>query len=69
MRGFSLDIGHRGNCDGEIQIAFSSVPTALPLVKAGKAKAPAVTPKRTVALPGVPTIAESDLSRFELTLS
>jgi tripartite-type tricarboxylate transporter receptor subunit TctC len=54
---------------GEVQIAFSSVPAALPLVNGGKAKALAVTPKRTVAFPGVPTIAESGLPGFELTLS
>jgi tripartite-type tricarboxylate transporter receptor subunit TctC len=54
---------------GEVQIAFSSVPAALPLVNGGKAKALAVTPKRTRALPGVPTIAESGLPGFELTLS
>lgn len=54
---------------GEVQVSFSSVPAALPLITSGKATALAVTPKRTGALPGVPTIAESGLSGFELTLS
>lgn len=54
---------------GEVQIAFSSVPAALPLLQSGKARALAVTPVRTRALPDVPTIAESGLPGFELTLS
>ncbi len=54
---------------GEVQISFSSVPAALPLVTSGKALALAVTPKRTNALLGVPTIAESGLPGFGLTLS
>jgi len=54
---------------GEVQIAFSSVPAALPLLQTGKARALAVTPVRTRALPDVPTIAESGLPGFELTLT
>jgi len=54
---------------GEVQVAFASVPASLPLIGSGKAKALAVTPKRTTALPGVPTIAESGLPGFELTLT
>ncbi len=54
---------------GEVQVSFSSVPAALPLISSGRAAALAVTPKRTGALPGVPTIAESGLQGFELTLS
>jgi tripartite-type tricarboxylate transporter receptor subunit TctC len=54
---------------GEVHIAFSSIPAALPLIQAGKARALAVTPVRTRALQEVPTIAESGLPDFQLTLS
>lgn len=53
--------------NGEAQLTFVSVAAALPLVNGGKAKALAVTPKRTRAFPGVPTTAESGLSGFDIT--
>lgn len=54
---------------GEAQMTFVSVPAGLPLVNSGKAKAIAVTPQRTKAFPGVPTIAESGLPGFEIRLA
>ena len=54
---------------GEAQVTFVSVPAGLPLTNGGKARAIAVTPMRTKAYPGVPTIAESGLPGFEITLA
>jgi len=55
---------------GESQLTFVSVPAGMPLVKAGKAKAFAVTtPQRSRALPDVPTIAESGLPGFDITVN
>ena len=51
---------------GQIQLIFSSAPTAVPQVKAGKIRALAVTTaKRSVILPELPTVAESGLPGFE----
>jgi tripartite-type tricarboxylate transporter receptor subunit TctC len=51
---------------GQIQLIFSSPPTAVPQVKAGKIRALAVTTaKRSAILPELPTIAESGLPGFE----
>ena len=54
---------------GEAQLSFVSVPAALPLTSGGKARALAVTPKRTRAFPDAPTVSESGLPGFELTIS
>jgi tripartite-type tricarboxylate transporter receptor subunit TctC len=51
---------------GQIQITVVSVPASLPYIKAGRAKALAVTSvKRSPALPEVPTIAEAGLPGYE----
>jgi tripartite-type tricarboxylate transporter receptor subunit TctC len=51
---------------GQIQLAFSQPPSAVPHVRAGKLRALAVTaPKRVSALPDVPTVAEAGLPGFE----
>ena len=51
---------------GQVQIMFDNLPSALPLIKAGKLRAIAVTSlKRAPALPDVPTISESGLPGFE----
>ena len=50
----------------QVQIASVALPPAVPLVKAGRVKALAVTsPKRIAALPDVPTVAESGFPGFE----
>jgi len=53
---------------GHIEIFVAVISTAVPQVKAGKARALAVTgTKRAVALPQVPTVAESGLKGYEAT--
>ena len=53
---------------GHVEIFVAVISTAVPQVKAGKARALAVTgTKRAVALPSVPTVAESGLKGYEAT--
>ena len=55
---------------GESQFTFVSVPASVPLVKGGKATAIAVTtPQRSRGLPDVPTVAESGLPGFDVTVT
>jgi tripartite-type tricarboxylate transporter receptor subunit TctC len=51
---------------GQVQLLFGSVSTAVPLVRAGKLRALAVTTtKRVIAVPDVPTVAESGYPGYE----
>ncbi len=51
---------------GQVQLVFSSAPTAVPQVKAGKIRGLAVTTlRRSAVLPELPTIAESGLPGYE----
>lgn len=53
---------------GHVDILYASVASAVPLVKAGKLRALAVTSSTRVAsLPDVPTIAESGIPGFDVT--
>jgi tripartite-type tricarboxylate transporter receptor subunit TctC len=53
---------------GQVQLMFSTMPPALPHIKAGKLKALAVTSaRRSPAAPELPTIAEAALPGFEAT--
>jgi len=53
---------------GNVQTYWPSIPVVLPLVKAGRLRALAVTgPQRTSVLPEVPTMIESGLPEFEVT--
>ena len=53
---------------GHIEIFIAVISTAVPQVKAGKARALAVTgAKRAAALPDVPTVAEAALKGYEAT--
>ncbi len=53
---------------GHIEIFVAVISTAVPQVKAGKARALAVTgPRRAAALPEVPTVSESALKGYEAT--
>ena len=53
---------------GQTQLSFATMPTVLPHVKAGKLRAIAsIGLARTIALPDVPTVAESGLPGFEVS--
>jgi tripartite-type tricarboxylate transporter receptor subunit TctC len=55
---------------GQLQMAFSSVPTALPHIRSGRLRALAVTrPQRSATLPDLPTVQEAaGLASFEISL-
>jgi tripartite-type tricarboxylate transporter receptor subunit TctC len=53
---------------GNVHLVFIGIPAAVPHIKAGKLRALAlVAPKRSSALPDVPTVAEAGLRDFEVT--
>lgn len=53
---------------GQVQLMFDNLPSSLPQVKAGKLRALAVTsPRRSPALPDLPTLGESGLTGFSIT--
>jgi len=53
---------------GEISLYFANVPSVIRHVQAGKLRPIALSgPKRTAAVPGIPTVAESGLPGFEVT--
>jgi len=53
---------------GDTQLSFATPPSVLPLVKAGRLKALAVTsPKRTPLVPGVPGMAEAGLADYDIS--
>ena len=52
---------------GEVQMTFSTMPPALPLVQAGRLRVIAIgSPRRSPALPDVPTVAESGYPGFDI---
>lgn len=52
---------------GQVQLAFSTMPAGLPLVRSGKLRALGVTSlRRLTATPEIPTIAESGLPGYEV---
>ncbi len=54
---------------GEVAVSFSTMPPALPNVKAGKLRALGVTgAQRSPAVPDVPTISEAGLKGYEMVL-
>ena len=59
----SVGDSHTAVISGDVHYLVYVVPSAMPLVKGGKARALAVTgPKRSAALPDVPTVAEAGVS-------
>ena len=53
---------------GRVTLMFSPIPVVLPMVRAGKLRALAVTSaQRSVAVPDLPTVAESGYPGFEAT--
>lgn len=53
---------------GQTTMAFATMPTVMPMVKAGRLRAIAVIgPSRAAALPDVPTVAESGLPGFAVS--
>jgi tripartite-type tricarboxylate transporter receptor subunit TctC len=71
-----VDVPYKGEAEitaaitsGQAQLAFSDLATLLPLIRSGQLKALAVTSAmRHPLLPDVPTMAESGISDFVLTL-
>ncbi len=54
---------------GHVSLFFSSLPSAIPLIQAGKVRALAVTSlKRSAVLPDLPTVAESGVPGYEAVL-
>jgi len=54
---------------GQLQLAFSSVPTAIQHLRAGRLKAIAVTRlRRSTLLPDLPTVDEAGLKGFDISL-
>ncbi len=54
---------------GEVAVSFSTMPPALPNVKAGKLRALGVTgAQRSPAVPDVPTVSEAGLKGYEMVL-
>lgn len=54
---------------GHVLLMFDNMPSALPQAKAGKLRGVAVsTSKRSPVMPGVPTVAESGLPGFEVSV-
>jgi len=54
---------------GQVQTAFGTMASVEPHIKAGKLRALAVaTPKRSQAMPNVPTVAEAALGGFDVSL-
>jgi len=54
---------------GRIQLAFESMPTVLPMVRSGQLRALAVTtPKRSMLMPDLPTLDESGIKGFDVTI-
>ncbi len=54
---------------GQVAMYFPGVPVALPMIKAGKVRAFATTgPKRSPALPDVPTVAEAGIPGYAVIL-
>ncbi len=61
--------GYTDTISGQIQAFFFNLPGPLPFVKAGRLRALAVTSaKRAPQVPDVPTIMESGVSDFEVTV-
>ena len=54
---------------GQISMMIEPMPSALPQVRAGKVRALAVTtPRRSSALPELPTVAETGIAGYDLTI-
>lgn len=73
---YMLHIPYNGNgpagtavVGGQVEILFGSLPALLPHAKSGRVRALAVgTPRRSPALPEIPTVAESGYAGFDASL-
>ncbi len=58
-----------GLLGGEVAVSYSTMPSAVPNIEAGKLRGLAVTtPERSGAVPNIPTMKEAGLKDFELVL-
>mgnify|MGYP003348507784 CR=1 FL=1 len=68
-----VHVGYKGTSQaitdliaGQVHVVFSTMPPAVPMVKAGKLRALAVTgPNRSPLMPNVPTVAEAGLPGYD----
>jgi tripartite-type tricarboxylate transporter receptor subunit TctC len=69
-----VDVSYKGGAEnviaaasGEVTFSFTGVPTALPLIQAGRLRALAVTSARRVSfLPDIPTVSEAGLPGYAM---
>ena len=52
--------------EGRVQLTFATMLAGVPYVNSGQLKALAITPKRSSALPGVPSFEESGIAGFDV---
>jgi tripartite-type tricarboxylate transporter receptor subunit TctC len=52
--------------EGRVQLTFATMLSGVPYVNSGQLRALAITPKRSSALPGVPSFEESGLAGFDV---
>jgi tripartite-type tricarboxylate transporter receptor subunit TctC len=52
--------------EGRVQLTFATMLAGVPYVNSGQLRALAITPRRSTALPGVPSFEESGIAGFDI---